>query len=176
MGEYYPAEIRIGGNLPARLLEEFFAEVRSTGATVGGFDGQAFNCKNADNLRQTRDELGRLVLADAEASYGQFKGLEAFCLRHGISFDRHSDAHEEFDAENVHFRPGMKHPMQVSSNNCGDDLMAADEVRTVSNALARLAKTKATKEELLAGIAKAGRKLKRLLLPEVEPLPPLETN
>jgi hypothetical protein len=174
MGEYYPAEIRIGGNLPAQLLEEFFAEIRSTGATAGGFDGPAFDCKNADDLRQTRDEQGRLVLADAEASYGQFEGLEVFCLRHGILFDRHSDAHYEFDAENVYFRPGMKHPAQVSSNNCGDDLMAADEVRTVAKALVRLAKAKLTKEKLLAAVAKAGRKLKRLLPPEVEPLPPLE--
>jgi len=176
MGEYYPAEIRIGGNLPARLLEEFLAEVRSTGATAGGFDGPTFNCKNADDLRQTRDEQGRLVLADDQASYGQFEGLEGLCIKNGIPFDRHSDAHYEFDAENVYFRPGMKHPAQVSSNNCGDDLMAADEVRTVAKALVRLANAKLTKEKLRAAVAKAGRKLKRLVPPEVEPLPPLEVT
>jgi len=174
MGEYYPAEIRIGGNLPARLLEEFFAEVRSTGAKAGGFDGPAFDCRTAEELRQARDEQGRLALADAEASYGQFEGLEAFCLRHGIPFDRHSDAHYEFDAENVYFRPGMKHPAQVSSNNCGDDLMSADEVRTVAKELARLATTGVNKERLLAAVLKVSRKLKKVLPPEVKPLPPLK--
>ena len=176
MGEYYPAEIRIGGNLPARLLEGFLSEIASAGVSVGGFDGPALDCKTADDLRQALDDQGCLVLADDQASYGQFEGLEAFCLRHGIPFDRHSDAHYEFDAENVYFRPGMKRPAQVSSNNCGDDLMATDEVRTVAKALVRLAKAKLTKEKLLAAVAKAGRKLKRLLPPEVEPLPALEVN
>jgi len=174
MGEYYPAEIRIGGNLPAQLLEEFFAEIRSTGATAGGFDGPAFDCKNADDLRQALDDQGRLVLADDQASYGQFEGLEGLCIKNGIPFDRHSDGHYEFDAENVYFRPGMKHPAQVSSNNCGDDLMSADEVRTVAKELARLATTGVNKERLLAAVLKVSRKLKKVLPPEVKPLPPLK--
>jgi len=174
MGEYYPAEIRIGGNLPARLLEGFLSEIASTGVSVGGFDGPAFDCKTADDLHQALDDQGRLVLADDQASYGQFEGLEGLCIKNGIPFDRHSDGHYEFDAENVYFRPGMKHPAQVSSNNCGDDLMSADEVRTVAKELARLATTGVNKERLLAAVLKVSRKLKKVLPPEVKPLPPLK--
>ena len=174
MGEYYPAEIRIGGKVPATLLEGFLSEIASAGISVGGYDGPAFDCKNADDLRQSLDDQGCLVLADNQASYGQFEGLEAFCITNDIPFDRHSDAHYEFDAQNVRFRPGMEHPAQVCSNNCGDDLMDADKVRPVARALARLATARLDREGLLAAVRKASRKLNKALPPEVEPLPPLE--
>ena len=176
MGEYYPAEIRIGGRVPATLLEGFLSEIASAGVSVGDYDGPAFDCNNADDPRQALDDQGCLVLADNQASYGQFEGLEAFCIKNGIPFDRHSDAHYEFDAQNVRFRPGMERPAQVYSNNCGDDLMDADEVRTVARELARLAKAKLTKEKLLAAVLKTTRKLNKALPPDVEPLPLLEVN
>ena len=52
-----------------------------------------------------------------------FEELEAFCVKHGIAFDRHSDARYEFDAENVSFRTGMKEPVSIPSNNDGEDII-----------------------------------------------------
>ena len=42
-------------------------------------------------------------------------------------------------AENVRFRPGMRHPVVVSSDNNGRDLVDADGIRSVAKELARLA-------------------------------------
>ena len=117
---------------------------------------------------------GHLVLADAEASYGQFEELEAFCVEHGIPFDRHSDAHYEFDAQNVYFRPGMRNPESVPSNNAGDDLFSADAVRPVVKELTRVVTAGLTREKLKAAAVKIIRHLNSLLPPEIEPLPPLE--
>jgi hypothetical protein len=176
MSDRFPGEITIGGKLPAALLDEFLGEVASTGASVGGYDGPAFDCKNADDLRQALDTDRHLVLADAEASYGQFEELEAFCVKHGLPFDRHSDAKYEFDSVNVRFRPGMKRPVEVPSDNCGENLTDADKLRPVAKALARLATATLTKAKLLAAVRKASRKLDSLLPPEVESLPPLEVT
>ena len=163
MGEYYPAEIRIGGNLPARLLEEIPERDQPPPASrVGGFDGPAFDWpRPSTTCVRSLDDAGMPGPGGRPGELRAVRGIGGFCIKNGIPFDRHSDAHYEFDAENVYFRPGMKHPVQVSSNNCGDDLMAADEVRTVAKALVRLAKTKLTKEKLLAAVAKAGRKLNK---------------
>ena len=174
MADCFPGEIKIGGSVPASLLDEFLREVVSTGGSVGGYDGAASDCRDAEGLRQALDGKGHLQLADAEARFGQFEELEDFCVRHGIPFDRHSDAKAEYDAENVRFRPGMERPIVVSSDNNGRDLVDADGIRSVAKALARLASARTTKDELLAAVRKASRKLDRLLPPEVEPLPPLE--
>ena len=138
MGEYFPAEIKIGGKLPARLLEQFLAEIRSAGTKVGGYDGAEFACQNAEELRQALNESGHLFLVDDRASFGMFENLEGFLVNNGIPFDRHTDTKHEFDAENVRFRRGMKRPVQVSSNSLGDNLMDVGKVRPVAKELARL--------------------------------------
>ena len=165
MGERYPGQITIGGKLPAALLEEFLSELNSAGARTGGYDGDPFHAADADGLRGALDDDGHLVLADAEASYGQFEELEAFCVEHGIPFDRHSDAHYEFDAQNVYFRPGMRNPESVPSNNAGDDLFSADAVRPVVKELTRVVTAGLTREKLKAAAVKIIRHLNSLLPP-----------
>ena len=172
MADCFPGEIKIGGGVPASLLDEFLREVASTGGFVGGYDGAASDCEDAEGLRQALDEQGHLHLADAEARFGQFEELEGFCVRHGIPFDRHSDAKAEYDAENVRFRPGMKQPIVVSSDNCGRDLVEADGIRSVARALARLASGRTTGDKLLAAVRKASGKLDGLLPPERAPAAP----
>jgi hypothetical protein len=174
MGEYYPGEITIGGKIPADLLEGFLREATSAGASVGDYEEAAFAAETVEELLKALDEDGHLVLADAQASYGQFEGLEAFCIRNGIPFDRHSDAHYEFDAENVYFRPGMEHPARVLSDNAGDDLTDADKIRAVARELARLTTAGLDGEGLLAAVLTASEELNVALPSEVEPLPPLK--
>ena len=174
MSDRFPGEIVIGGKVPSALLEEFLGEVASSGASVGDYGDAPFDGRTAEELRGALDEDGHLRLADPEACYGQFDDLEAFCVRHGIPFDRHSDARYEFDAVNVTFRPGMERPVEVASNNAGDSLADADAMRPVVRELARLATAGLTKNELLAAVAKASRDLEAVLPPDVEPLPPLE--
>ena len=155
-------------------MKNSLANSVSTGAKVGGYDGTEFNCQNADELRQALDENGHLFLVNNQARFGMFEELEGFLCEHGIPFDRHSDARYEFDAENVRFRPGMDRPVEVPSNDTGDDLMDADVIRPVAKELARLAEARLTKDKLLAAVQEASRKLNKVLPPEVEPLPPLQ--
>jgi hypothetical protein len=155
MSDRFPGEITIGGKLPAALLDEFLGEVTSTGASVGGYDGPAFDCKNADDLCQALDTDRHLVLADAEASYGQFEELEAFCVKHGLPFDRHSDAKYEFDSVNVRFRPGMNRPVEVPSDNCGEkpDREVVGRGRVFRRRLIRFLRTAVElEEEVTCGI------------------------
>ena len=173
MADYFPGEIRIGGKVPAALLEEFLGEATSTGALVGDYEGSPFDAKSAEQLREALDENGHLKLVDAEARYGMFEELEGLLCEHDIPFDRHSDARYEFDSENVVLRPGMDRPLETPSNNNGDTLVRVDEIRPVAKELARLATAKMANDELLAAVSKLSKELHDLLPPEVEPLPRL---
>ena len=174
MADYFPGMMTIGGKVPAAVLKKFLKQITSTHASLGEYSGPAFTCATAEQLLRALDEKGHLVLADVEARFGMFEDLEAFCVEHGIPFDRHSDARHEFDAENAMFRPGMKSPLVVPSNNAGDDLFNAEAIRPVAKELARLLTAKLTKEKLRAAAVKVIRHLHSLLPPEVEPLPPLQ--
>jgi len=174
MADCFPGEVTIGGKVPSALLEEFLGAVASAGASAGDYGDPPFDGRTAEELLDALDGNGHLRLVDAEARYGQFEELEGFLQEHGIPFDRHSDARHEFDAVKVMFRPGMERPAEVASNNVGDALADADELRPVARELARLATAGLTKDELLAAVAKASRDLDALLPPEVGPLPPLE--
>ncbi len=173
MADCFPGEITIGGKVPAALLEEFLGELNSTGAKVGAYDGAEFVAKTAADLRQVLDESGRLFLASDRAPNGQFAELEDFCVRHGIPFDRHSDARHGFKAENVMYRPGMKRPAEVP-NDSGDVLLRAETVRPLAKEVARLVTARLTQEKLLAAATRVIRHLYSLLPPEIEPLPRLE--
>jgi hypothetical protein len=174
MSERFAAEISIGGKVPAGTLKKFLEELNSIRGRVGGYDGDPFGAETADELRQALDESGHLHLADAEASFGQFEDLEEFCVKKVIPFDRHSDAHYDFDSETVYFRAGMESPLAVYSNNQSDDLTDVAKVRPIAKELARLAKGGLTTDELLAAVVKVSGDLAAALPPEVDPLPPLE--
>jgi hypothetical protein len=174
MSDRFPGEIMIGGKLPAKLLEAFLGVVSSSGAKVGGYEGAPFDATSADGLLEVLDENRHLFLVDDEARYGQFEKLEAFCVQHGIPFDRHSSARYEFDAEKVMFRPGMKRPLEVPSNDDGDVLLNVETIRPVAKEVARLATAKMTADRLLAAVAKVSKRLNSLLPPDIKPLPPLE--
>ena len=94
--------------------------------------------------------------------------------QHDIPYDRHSDAKYEFDVENVHFRPGMKETLVTPSDSNNNAMVRMDAVRPFAEELAKLATTTMTKEKLLAAVKKMSKRLNKVLLPEVEPLPPLE--
>jgi hypothetical protein len=174
MSDCFPGGITIGGKVPAALVEELLGVVASAGVSVGAYDGPAFACKTAADLRQVLDENGRLLLASDRTPNGQFAEMEDFCVRHGIPFDRHSDARHGFKAENVMYRPGMKRPAEVPSGDGGDVLLRAETVRPLAKEVARLVTARLTREKLLAAATRVIRRLYSLLPPEIEPLPPLE--
>ena len=174
MADCFPGEIRIGGRIPAVLVPEFIGHVQATGAKVGGYDGLKFEATTAAELCEALDENGHLFLVDDQARGGMFEDLEAFCVAHGIPFDRHSDARYECHAENVSYRPGMKEPVSIPSNNDGDDLFSVGAVRPIVKELTRVVTAGLSREKLKAAAVKIIRHLNSLLPLEIEPLPPLE--
>jgi hypothetical protein len=171
MADCFPGEIRIGGKVPAALVEAFVKEVAATKASVGGYDGHPFDPKQQPT--EVLDENGYLYLADSQTHFGMFEELEAFCVKHDIPFARHSDAFAEHDAENVSYRPGMKEPVVSSATQSGDALLRAEEVQKVLVLLKTYTTGSQSKARLEEGIGQAVADL-MALLPSEEALPRLE--
>jgi hypothetical protein len=154
MSDHFPGEITIGGSIPRRLLDELAGMIASEGVSI---DWQYALDKAA--VRKVIDaaaEHGETVrFTDDEAVGGQFEDLENWLTSHGIDFDRHSDARYEYDGENAHGR-GRKRPITMNSDQSGNDLVSAEEVRGI-----------------LASQAPAGRKLAQIA--ELAAVPPALT-
>ena len=127
MSDRFPAEITLGGGVPRRLLDELAGEVASEGVSL---DWQ-YALDEADVRAAIEAAAGRgetVRFTDDEACYGRFEDLENWLTRHGIDFDRHSDARYEYDGENAYGR-GRKRPVAMNSDQSGKDLVRAEDVR-----------------------------------------------
>jgi len=129
MSDHFPGEITIGGSIPRRLLDELAGMIASEGVSI---DWQYTLDKAA--VQKAIEEAGAkgetVRFTDDEAVCGQFEDLENWLTSHGIDFDRHSDARYEYDGENAHGR-GRKRPVTMNSDQSGNDLVSAEEVRRI---------------------------------------------
>jgi len=129
MSDHFPGEITIGGSIPRRLLDELAGMIASEGVSI---DWQYTLDKAAvQKAIEAAAEHGKTVrFTDDEACGGQFEDLENWLTSHGIDYDRHSDARYEYDGENAYGR-GRKRPVTMNSDQSGNDLVSAEEVRKV---------------------------------------------
>jgi hypothetical protein len=127
------AAIEIGGPVPALQLAELIALVRAEGLVVG-WEEVPFQPTTATALLALA-EGSTLRLVDHAATWGRFDPLEAFLFRHGIAFDRRTDAKYEYDAELVRYRPGMSQPCVRPTNQDHEPVMAVRSLEPIRQAL-----------------------------------------
>ena len=131
MADYFKGRIEIGGRVPHHLKDQLIKEIRSAHAAEGDdWGGSPFQPSTVDELKALAEENeGNIVLCDDAARYGEFDSLEEFLAKNDIGFSRHSDAHDELDAERVEFRPGWDKPRVFNSNAAGDTVVSLRELR-----------------------------------------------
>ena len=127
MGERFPASMKIGGAIPYAVADELLDLLLSCGGYFIDSDNHQVDI-SLESIRQMF-EAGLIQIEDPEANWGLFEELENFCINNNIHFDRHSDSHYGYDAENVWFR-GDKVLAEFSTNS-GDRLITAVEVRKI---------------------------------------------
>jgi hypothetical protein len=177
MSDRFPGEITVGGTISKKLCEEFCWELNLAGGEVGGF-GSPTRKQFFRNWRDVTDNLGDdglLRLSNDEAAYGMFEELEEFLVKHGIAFDRRSEAGYGYDAENVSFRPGMKKPVVCFADQGGNPMVPIGDLKPLVGSLRRLVKVPpATVKEWRKAIEVVCKRLDRVLPPDVPPLTKLE--
>ncbi|HUT59472.1 MAG TPA: hypothetical protein VNA25_16605 [Phycisphaerae bacterium] len=127
MSDHFPAEIYIGGPIPRVLLEELVGVIVADGASLEDYGAP---CATEEDLRKAFREGAVVSLYDAEASFGQFDGLEAFLVKHRIPFDRYSDAFYEYNAEAVFYR-GRGEPIIMPTDQEGHVMVHAEVIAKV---------------------------------------------
>lgn len=113
MADYMAAEITVGGALTPdtlHLLSEIFEKDYYLPVLIlddkGEETGVATFPLVAEEINGTF-----LFFQNDQARYGEFPSLEKFLTENEVSFDRHTAAKYEYDAERVWFREGMGSPM-----------------------------------------------------------------
>jgi hypothetical protein len=163
MADSMPAEIHIGGPVPAGLVDHLIATIKEEGIYLD-WEGTSFDAETAADLLALAKDGGEpavLRLMDAEAVCGEFDDLESFLVKHGVGFDRWSDARFEYDAELVQFRPGMAEPHRCTTNSNGEPLVPLSLLKPVDRALRH------------GHVNWAIQLLRRALAPEIPELEPL---
>jgi hypothetical protein len=132
MSEPIPAEITIGGKVPAFLVPRLCHAISQQCVSLEWGDAW-FRPESADDLLSARidcDGEQVLVLRGDQANYGQLETLEGFLREHSISFDRRSDAKYEYSAELIAFRPGQK-PFSLPVDSDGQITIRADVLKPI---------------------------------------------
>ena len=136
MSDCFPAWIEIGGPVPRTLVPSLLEHVHNEGLrwnwTEDGVKATTAE-ELIEELRQHDTDV--LRAGHDEARYGSFDDLEAFLVRHGIAFDRQSDAKYEHDGRLVRFRPGMSEPHQSLVTQAGVPVIEVDDLRPIQGLL-----------------------------------------
>ena len=177
MSERMPAEIWIGGKVPAHLVAGLCSEIDAEGVCLD-WGGAHFSPKTEEELLQARidhDGAAVLYLCDEQASWGRFDGLEAFLQEHGIPFTRRADGGAAYNGEIVEYRSGQD-MVCIPIDADGQPVVDASVLRPVdellTGALEQLQNGSTDKAESL--LRDAQRQLLAQLPPVVTPLEPLE--
>lgn len=131
MSDRIPAAIDIGGELPKELVDDFIQAIADNGPSLEWGD-KPFEPKTAQDLMEARTD-GLLTLKADDARQGCFHSVEAFCAKHGLSYDRQSDAKCDFDGELVQKRPGEKEHIMYCTNT-GIPLVAVADIQRLFGA------------------------------------------
>lgn len=163
MGEYFPGKMKIGGKLSLTAPEgtsqedwddsisQFIARVTDE---FKDWDQKSYTARDMSiqDLAKEIDEHGNLTVANSEASWGSFQDLESLCFDLGLSFDRHSEARYEYDAEIVRWRPGMDEPEVVASNQGGHIMLRLSALERARGILGIYDRSKVSTVDTMAKI------------------------
>lgn len=104
MGDYYSAQITIGGNINSSILPELASIIVQEGMV----DNSSYELSESEALQAIRDAANSkqtLTLRNNEARNGSFDEMESFLVKNRIAFDRSCDAYCEYDGEVNMYRP-----------------------------------------------------------------------
>ena len=177
MSDYMPAEIWIGGRVPATLAPQLCEQISSQGASLEWGGGSFTPSEARELLEACEDDDGvRLLrLYDDQARGGQFEALETFLQEHEIAFSRRSDGKYEYDPEVVESRPGRA-PVYWTTDHGGNPTVQVAGLleieQMLGHAIQQLSDGMASRA--LAELRTAAERFRQQLPPSVPPLEPFE--
>ncbi|MFY9294863.1 MAG: hypothetical protein WAP03_29895 [Methylorubrum rhodinum] len=124
MGEYVMTTVTIGGTVPHDVIETGLVEaVAEHFRTLEDFS----------DLGELIEEAlleGTSVTFQGECNCGKTDSLDAYCRRHGLSYQRAwTSALGQFEAGLEYWRPGMNQPAEEAADEGGEPVITLRELR-----------------------------------------------
>ena len=122
--------IEIGGELPAGLINEFFAAL----------DSDCYDTTGPITDGELRQASGKPIKFYATSNYGECDDIKAFCIKHKLGYIHYVDATNEYNASLSYWVPGMKNETCLQSNQESDVVVNIYEIKPIINLLLEYAK------------------------------------
>jgi len=131
MSEPISMSIRIGGELPAILIEEFISEIAD----------EIFDLYEGPTTEQElRKETNGIIKWAGQANYGECSGIKSFCKEHNLSYIHHCEAVCEYEASISFWVPGMKEEQDIASSQACDPVIRITTIKPYIDLLIEYAK------------------------------------
>jgi hypothetical protein len=131
MSEPMGLTIEIGGELPARLINEFLL----------AFDEECVDITGPTTEPELRKEAGKKSIEwYATANYGECDDLKTFCRKHKLGYVHHVEASNEYNASITYWIPGMRSETYIQSNQDSSPVVNVDEIKPIVSLLLEYAK------------------------------------
>jgi hypothetical protein len=123
MSEPIGMSIRIGGQLPAGLIEEFLSEINDEIYDIcNGPTTEQKLYRESKNQSQALQWVG-------QANYGECSGVKTFCREHNLSYIHHCEAKYEYNAAISFWVPGMKSEQDLASSQDCDPVISITTIK-----------------------------------------------
>jgi hypothetical protein len=137
MSDRTPAEIWIGGQIPASLVPSLCRAIVAEGVALGWGESH-IEPTSADDLRNAcshHDGADVLWLCDDQSLMGRFEYLEEFLQANRVAFRRRCDGTCEYDRELVEYHPKLG-LFAGPVNAAGEPVIPVVRIRAVETDLA----------------------------------------
>lgn len=190
MSEYIGMSIEIGGELPAKKIEDLLTAIGDDLSDI------TMSANGPTTVEDLKAQSGMTAKWYGRSDYGECDALKAFCEKNKLSYVHRCDSTDEYDASIGYWTPSMKAEKRMNSDQHGSEMIQNSAILPYIKLLLALAKdgtnalplflniegdeAEELKEIVEAGLKGSTKKMfnkleKRLndLLPLVPTLPPL---
>lgn len=142
MSDRYGANIEIGGQISRSKMDPDDSEQTCLEALLAAINNESVSRdyggkdENPANEQELLELIvdGHLCFKHEEIRNGEFEQLESDCRRLGLSFDRHSEAYCEYDAQDNWWRPGMEVPGEAITDVSGHPVVLWRDAKKILDA------------------------------------------
>jgi len=177
MADHFSGEISIGGKVPLSKIPGLIEAINAQECSHGWGDKTIKMPYPKDHLMEATEKLLTLInddgiiwVCDEQARNGELEEIEDYCEENNIGFTRISSGYCEYEPETKEFRPGMKSPIVILTNDDGNEMIPAGEVRELIEAVENLGGTAENidREDFMSLIEKNG--IVKTFLPVLPPV------
>lgn len=134
MSEYIGMSIEIGGELPAKKIEDLLTAIGDDLSDI------TMSANGPTTVEDLKAQSGMTAKWYGRSDYGECDALKAFCEKNKLSYVHRCDSTDEYDASIGYWTPSMKAEKRMNSDQHGSEMIQNSAILPYIKLLLALAK------------------------------------